>query len=82
LVGVFVARTADGVRVAVTGAKACVFRCTELENALAADFSAAAAKSVRLSPEGYAQDLHASGAYRAAMVSVMAARAVQTILDR
>lgn len=82
LVGVFVARMPHGVRVAVTGGKACVFRCAELESALTADFSEAAAKRVRLSSEGYAQDLHASADYRAAMVSVMAARAVGTILAR
>lgn len=84
LVGVFVARMPHGnaMRVAVTGAKACVFRCAELEAALTADFSEAAAKSVRLSSERYAQDLHASAAYRAAMVSVMAARAVRAILAR
>ena len=33
LVGVFVAKTAQGVRVAVTGAKACVFREPALEAA-------------------------------------------------
>ena len=76
LVGVFVAQTAQGVRVAVTGAKASVFREPTLEAALSREFSAAAAKAVKLSPDGYAQDLHASSAYRAAMVSVMAAKAV------
>ena len=76
LVGVFVAKTAQGVRVAVTGAKACVFREPALEAALGRDFSEAAAQAVQLSCDGYSSDLHASAAYRAAMVSVMAGRAV------
>ena len=66
----------EGVRVAVTGAKACVFREPALEAALGRDFSEAAAQAVQLSSDGYSSDLHASAAYRAAMVSVMAGRAV------
>ena len=75
LVGVFVAQTANGVRVAVTGAKSSVFRCAELEAALGKSFTPAAAKAVKLPDDDMNSDLHASAAYRAAMVSVMAARA-------
>jgi len=82
LVGVFVAKTAGGVRVAVTGAKSHVFRSPELESALAASFTPDAAKAVRLSPAGMNADLHASSEYRAAMVSVMASRAVAAALAR
>lgn len=39
MVGVFVAETASGVRVAVTGAEPSVFRAGEFETALAANFS-------------------------------------------
>ena len=81
LVGVWVAQTSHGVRVAVTGAKACVFRVPALETALSQDFSPAAAEAVRLPDEGLSQDLHASAAYRAAMISVMAARAVASALS-
>jgi aerobic carbon-monoxide dehydrogenase medium subunit len=77
LVGVFVCAGDAGVRVAVTGAQGQVFRCPELETALAADFSPAAARAVSLSPENMLSDLHAPADYRAAMVSVMAARAVE-----
>lgn len=82
LVGVFVAQTAGGVRVAVTGAKSHVFRATAIEAALNASFTPAAAKAVQLSADGMNTDLHASAEYRAAMVSVMAARAVEAALAR
>jgi carbon-monoxide dehydrogenase medium subunit len=82
LVGVFVAKTAAGVRVAVTGAKSHVFRSAELEAALAASFTPEAAKAVRLPVAGMNADLHASSEYRAAMVSVMASRAVAAALAR
>lgn len=76
LVGVFVAQGAGGVRVAVTGAKAAAYREPALEAALARSFTPAAAQAVKLAVEGMNADLHASASYRAAMVSVMAARAV------
>jgi carbon-monoxide dehydrogenase medium subunit len=82
LVGVFVSQGAAGVRVAVTGAKASVFRAKAIEDALGKSFTAAAAKAVALGEEGMNGDLHASPAYRAAMVSVMAARAVEAALAR
>ncbi|MEQ8369390.1 MAG: FAD binding domain-containing protein, partial [Alphaproteobacteria bacterium] len=44
LVGVLAAETADGPRVAVTGAAACVFRQTAMEQALAASWSADAVR--------------------------------------
>jgi carbon-monoxide dehydrogenase medium subunit len=82
LVGVFVAQTAGGVRVAVTGVKSHVFRATAIEAALNTSFTPQAAQGVRLSTEGVNGDLHGSAEYRAAMVSVMAARAVAAALAR
>lgn len=76
LVGVFVAQTAGGVRVAATGCKGSVFRVAELEAALAKSFTPESAKAVQVPSAGFNGDLHASAEYRAAMVSVMAARAV------
>lgn len=76
LVGVFVARFDSGVRVAVTGAGAGVFRCTELEQALSRDWSPAAARAVKVSAEGLNTDLHGTSAYRAALIPELAARAV------
>lgn len=76
LVGVFVAKSARGVRVAVTGAGSCVFRSKPLEDALTADFTADAARAVKLPATGLNSDLHGSPQYRAHLISVMAARAV------
>src|SRR6476646_4253930 len=76
LVGVFVAQTATGVRVAVTGASPCVFRSRELEAALGKSFTAAAARATTVSGEGLNGDLHASPEYRAHLIPVLAARAV------
>lgn len=82
LVGVFVAKTAAGVRVAVTGAKGSVFRAKALEDALNASFTPEAARTVRLPATDMVSDLHGSAEYRAAMVSVMASRAVAAALAR
>jgi carbon-monoxide dehydrogenase medium subunit len=76
LVGVFVARFDAGVRVAVTGAGPGVFRCSELEQALARDWSAAAARGVKVSADGLNSDLHGTAEYRAALIPELAARAV------
>ncbi len=74
--GVFVADTGDGVRVAVTGAAACVFRATAMEAALAKSFSAAALDDVAVDHSEFNADLHASAEYRGQLVRVMAKRAV------
>lgn len=76
MVGVFLSQSAHGVRLAVTGAKSHVFRATAIEQALQASFTPDAAKAVKVSSEGINADLHGSAQYRAAMISVMAARAV------
>jgi aerobic carbon-monoxide dehydrogenase medium subunit len=76
LVGVMVAETRSGVRVAVTGAAAQVHRATAIENALAKSFTADAAKAVKIPPDHLNSDLHGSAEYRAHLVSVMASRAV------
>jgi carbon-monoxide dehydrogenase medium subunit len=82
LIGVFVAQTPGGVRVAVTGAKSHVFRAKQIEDALAKSFTAAAAKAVKMPADDINADLHGSAEYRAAMISVMAARAVAAALAR
>jgi carbon-monoxide dehydrogenase medium subunit len=74
--GVFVARFGDGVRVAVTGAAPSVFRVAEMEAALAADFSPAAIAVVTVAADGLNSDPHATAAYRAHLIGVMAKRAV------
>jgi carbon-monoxide dehydrogenase medium subunit len=78
LVGVFVAKYADGVRVAVTGAsEEGVFRWSEAEAALSSDFSAGALDGLSVSPEGMIGDLHGTPEYRAHLVKVLTARAVE-----
>lgn len=76
LVGVFVSKGPQGVRVAVTGAGACVFRATALEARLGAHWSADALKGASVSADGLNSDLHGSADYRAALIPVLAARAV------
>jgi len=77
LVGVFVSKGPAGVRVAVTGAGAGgVFRATDLEAKLTANWSAAAMTGATVSAAGLNSDLHGSAAYRAALIPVLAGRAV------
>ena len=76
MVGVFVAKTAGGVRVAVTGAGPCVFRVKAMEDALAKNFSSDAIKDIKVPADGLNSDIHASAEYRAHLVNVMARRAV------
>lgn len=82
IVGVFVAQGTFGVRVAVTGAAACVRREPMLEAALAAAFNPQAVKGVQLSADDLTSDLHASAGYRAAMIVAMSAKAVAQALSR
>lgn len=81
LVGVFVARTAQGVRVAVTGAGLSVFRHAELEDALNRSFTPDSAAGVKIDDSELNSDLHASARYRAQLISVQTQRAVAQILS-
>lgn len=76
VVGVFVADTGSGIRVAVTGAGPGVFRAAEMESALSANFSADAVANIKIAAEDLNSDMHASAGYRAHLVTVMAKRAV------
>lgn len=79
IVGVMVAETAEGIRVAVTGAGASAFRATEYEAALSSSFSADALAGITIDAGELNSDLHASAEYRAHLVGVMAARAVKAL---
>lgn len=77
LTAVFVAKFADGVRVAVTGASQDgVFRWAEAEAALGSNFSASALDGLSVSADGMIADIHGSPEYRAHLVKVMTQRAV------
>ena len=80
LVGVFVSQGPGGVRVAVTGAGSSVFRVNAMEDALARNFSPDALKGIEVSAADLNSDMHGSAAYRAAMIAVMAQRAVTAAL--
>ena len=76
IVGVFVAETGAGVRVAVTGAGPCAFRVAEMEAALDADFAPEAIAGIAVPDADLNSDIHAAADYRAHLVGVMARRAV------
>jgi carbon-monoxide dehydrogenase medium subunit len=76
MVGVFVAKTKAGVRVAVTGAASSVFRETAMEAALAKSFTPDAVANIKVAATNMNSDLHGSAEYRAHLVTVMAKRAV------
>ena len=80
LIGVFVAQSDAGVRVAVTGAGNGVFRHAGMEAALAKQFSADAVAAVKTDEAEMSGDLHGSAAYRAHLVGVMTQRAVAQAL--
>jgi carbon-monoxide dehydrogenase medium subunit len=81
MAGVFVARMKDGkVRVAVTGAgNTGVYRASDMEAALEKNFSPDAIANISVDPGKMLSDIHASPAYRANLVQVMAKRAVAAI---
>jgi carbon-monoxide dehydrogenase medium subunit len=77
LVGVFVAKTKGGVRVAVTGAGSNgVFRVPAFEAALEKNFAASGLDGLSVPASGLASDLHADADYRAHLIGVLAKRAV------
>lgn len=80
LVGVMVAKTGGGVRVAVTGAGSSVFRCKALEAALTRKFAPESCDGVKIDASGLNDDLHGSAAYRAHLIPVLTKRAVARAL--
>ncbi|MGR3755666.1 MAG: FAD binding domain-containing protein [Tranquillimonas sp.] len=77
LVAVFVARFADGVRVAVTGASENgVFRWSEAEEALSGSFAPEALSGLTAGADGLIGDLHGTPEYRAHLIGVLTRRAV------
>ncbi|MBC7506534.1 MAG: FAD binding domain-containing protein, partial [Sandarakinorhabdus sp.] len=79
IVGVFVAKLADEVRVGVTGAGPGAFRWAAAEAALSMDFSAGALAGVILDDGDLNTDIHASAEFRAHLAGVMLAQAVAEV---
>lgn len=81
MVGVFVAKDGEGVRVAVTGAgESGVFRTTGMERALVKKFVPKSLEGVKVDAKGMISDLHGAADYRAHLVGVMARRAVEAAI--
>lgn len=76
VVGVFVSKGANGVRVGVTGAGSHAFRVPEMESALSSNFTPDAVADIKVPDTDLNSDIHASAEYRAHLVTVMAKRAV------
>lgn len=80
LVGVFIAKTASGSRVAVTGAGPSVFRVIEMETALSKSFALESLAEITVPAEGLNADIHATANYRAHLITVLARRAIEEAL--
>lgn len=81
IAGVMAAKFPDGVRLAVTGAGPCTFRVAEMESALSGSFSADVLDGISVPEDGLNSDLHASAAYRAHLITVLAKRAVRAATE-
>jgi aerobic carbon-monoxide dehydrogenase medium subunit len=80
IVGVFVARFGQTVRVGVTGAGAHAYRFGPVEQALTKSFTPQAARAVKVAADGLIDDINGSAAYRAHLIGVLSARAVEHCL--
>ena len=76
VVGAFVARFEDKVRVAINGAGPCVFRNREMESALYRGFLTDCLDSISIPSDGLNEDIHVSAEYRANLIKVAAKRAI------
>ncbi|MDB5798729.1 MAG: carbon monoxide dehydrogenase [Paucimonas sp.] len=77
IVGVFLARFEDGVRIAVTGAADSVFRLSDYEAALSRRFDVGSLRRLSVPKNGLLADIHATAEYRAHLVSTLARRAAE-----
>ena len=81
MVGVFMAQTGNKVNVAITGASENgVFRSSEIEKALTANFTLESIDGLNISSDGLISDIHASSSYRANLIKEMAKRALKEII--
>tara|TARA_Y100000590_G_scaffold322122_1_gene364734 strand:- start:4171 stop:4959 length:789 start_codon:yes stop_codon:yes gene_type:complete len=77
IVGVYVAKLKNEIRVAITGAgNGGVFRSKDLEAALSENFTTSSIDKVNISSKDLNSDIHASSEYRAHIIKIMAKKAV------
>lgn len=77
MVGVFVAKIANNVRVSITGAgQDGVYRDHQIEAALTAEFSSESLNNISIDDSQLISDIHASADYRAHLITVMTRRAI------
>jgi carbon-monoxide dehydrogenase medium subunit len=79
LVGVFVAKTASGAKVAVTGAAPAVFRASDIERLLSEKFSPDILAGFRFPSAGLNADMHGDAEFRANLIGVLTRRAVASL---
>ncbi len=80
IVGVFIAKQSNDVRVAVTGAAGSVFRSEDMEQRLQKEFSADALTDLSIDGDEFNEDIHASAEYRAHLIGVMARRLIGSMV--
>jgi len=80
-VGAFVADFGDHVRVAINGARTCVYRDTACEQLLSGNLSAAALRDYVVAPDHLNDDMHASASYRAHLIPRAIARAIERMTE-
>lgn len=83
VVGVFIADTSGGARIALTGAAPCVMRWSAAEDRLApaGDWSPSCVEGLRLPSAHLNDDLGATAAYRAYLAGVLLRRAIAQLSD-
>jgi aerobic carbon-monoxide dehydrogenase medium subunit len=77
IVGVFLAKYKKEVNVAVTGAKSVVYVDKDLSKALSNSFLSSAIESIKLDSSEMNSDVHASGDYRASLVTTYVKKAIE-----
>ena len=79
IVGIFLSKYHDEVRVAVTGAASCVFRVNELEEGLFHDFCSSVVDKTDYGITNLNDDIHANSEYRRYLIKVMIKKAISIL---
>jgi carbon-monoxide dehydrogenase medium subunit len=79
VVGAFVLKDKQRVRVAITGAGPNVFRINQMEETLERKFSEESIEDIKVPSDNLNSDLHATSEYRSNLINVMVKRAIREI---